>query len=251
MREIPSLRALAGGLFVLAMSSCLGAGVEGECEVDAECGQRGFVCDTVANECVPLDFEADRTGPDVVGGEFGPTLIPFLRGMVCTMEEVESGTFIPVTVTPCLHPCMTLETDPPQTYVYHTCAGGNCEGYPVTWLNVSGTGCPADVFASFSRDQCTMDTTATMEFRNIQLQDGTPVSGSFIVEMPYLSNDDIAAVAAASSETRGQVLKDRVRQYPPVASRRWSVRLAPDGASPPPDGCATDGTCTCREIGFD
>lgn len=245
-----TFRGSLGLAFAVSLVACLGEGEKGECTLDEECGQRGYVCDTVENLCVPDEVDFTRHGPDLEGGDFDTLTIPFFRGSVCALEDVEAGTSIPVSLIPCLHPCMTLERDPPQTYVYHTCSGSNCEGFPLVWMEVSGTGCPADVFGSFAQSECVYDLTADMAFRNIQLPDGTPVTGNFNLEIPYLTNDDIAVITSTPEADRGPVVRERATQTPPIPERRSIVRLTTESPAPPIEGCMGETNCTCREIGF-
>jgi hypothetical protein len=241
---IPATFAL---LAAAAVHPGCGAEVDtGSCSVDADCPGRGEICDTFTSECVP---ESD-TVPSEVGttpsGAF-TAIVPIHRGTLCVPTEVQGATFVPVTVNPCFHPCLSLQRFV-KTFNFE-CFNSNCDAFVSAWYEVTGDACPSDAFGQFDRAQCVYPSapiTATLESESA----GLPASGTMIVEVPYLSAADAAALDALSGSARASEFLRRAKSYIQDPGRTQVVQLRAEGPQPPPE-CTGPENCDCVDFGFE
>ncbi|MEX1365797.1 MAG: hypothetical protein AB1Z98_21900 [Nannocystaceae bacterium] len=235
--------------WVLSLSLSVGASACGPqtdlspCDDDRPCSGRAQVCDLETLECVAADVDTSAT-LNPAPASFTDAVIPFFRGEVCLPHEVQSGAALPVLMRPCLHPCITA-----SSYEFRhtfTCVGSRCEALALMWVVGSGDACPADAFGQFDAGQCQYATDVEMTIAT-ETSNG-PISGTMEIEIPFLSNDDIAVIAAGTSD---DAIRQLVQQYPEDEGR------IPDGravsllaGNPAPPASCRDGACSCYSIGF-
>jgi hypothetical protein len=156
-----------------------------------------------------------------------------------------------VKVSTCVHPCIAAGGY--QFKKQYSCKGPSCESLVVVYYpKTSGTGCPADAFGEFDRNQCVYaeGTIHNVSAGPFNLDNG-PVVGTASVEVPFLSNDDIATLLPLESQTDARVAKtwELAKQYPLASERVFNVSINASNPSAPKD-CVDEGQCDCREIGF-
>ncbi len=225
---------------------CAPRAQQGGCDEDRPCETRGQVCDLDAFECVAVELDmssAEDPAPDT----FTNKIIAFHRGEICLPHEVATGSPVPVLMRPCLHPC--VEVNEFEFRHLFECVGSRCEALALAWIvgSSAGAGCPADAFGEFDEGQCQYGT--PIEFAMSTETTNGPISGTMELEVPFLSNEDIAAIAVNPGDTA--TVDARVHQYPQAQNR------IPDGRSinignthpEPPASCA-NGACPCYPIGF-
>lgn len=219
----------------------------GECAEGTAC-PRGEQCNVAEAVCESLDLPTDST-ESPAPSSFSNKVIPFYRGEVCTVTESAAGESFPVFVNTCLHPCVDVS----RFEFKHswTCTGSTCEAYAALWLTVdSMAACPEDAFGNFPASQCQYPNPVSFEISPVY-DDGSPVLGTMAFEIPFLTNEDAEAIAAASG-AQGTI-ESRIQQYPQDDAR--IVGGAPisllEGNTAPPESCGDDGrACDCFEIGF-
>lgn len=232
----------------IAMPACAPSVESGTCNADTECTGRGQACDLMTSTCVAAELNSDAT-VDNAPETFSNLAVPFFRGQVCLPHEVQSGATIPVSLSPCLHPCMA-----PTSFEFKhffSCVGSSCDAYATMWVVADSIpeGCPADAFGRFDQSMCTypMD---PVNFGIGTTLDSGPISGSMLLEIPFLSNDDIAEVAASGSDQAQ--FESLVFQYPQDNGRvpdGRSIALLPGNAEPPAS-CNGEENCPCYDVGF-
>jgi len=231
---------------LLVGSACAPEANPGECSSTRPCTARGEVCDVAARECVDAEVNVDQTADADADGAFGPLALPFFRGEVCVATAVKPGEAIPMSLSPCVHPCVTAAAY--KVKHMFSCAGSSCEGAMLMWIeDAAGSACPADVFARFNASQCTYPFTAGAKLGPVTLDSG-PVQGSIAVEVPFLSNADAARIAAGSSTAENWGM---IKAYPADEARSFTVTLNPSNPSAP-EGCldANKSACSCRSVGL-
>jgi hypothetical protein len=237
----------AGALVALglALTACP-QGDPGQCTVDADCSGRAEVCDTFNAICVPQEVDLSSTespGPT----SFQDKAIPFFRGEVCTTLEVQSGERIPVSINPCLHPC--IDRGSHHFKHFFNCLGSSCEAYAIMWIRGSSDadGCPDDAFGQFPESQCAYGDPIELSI-STQLDSG-PISGTMELEIPYLSNDDIDVIAGGRDGN--DEIRALIEQYPQEPGRLVggrAISILPNNPAPP-ESCEGGG-CSCSSIGF-
>lgn len=182
---------------------------------------------------------------------FNQVVVPFFRGQVCVPHEVESGANIPVSISACLHPC--LEPSSYEFKHFFSCIGSSCEAYATSWIVADSApeGCPADAFGRFDASQCVYEDPINLAI-STSLDSG-PISGTMLLEIPFLTNEDIGMIAGfgGSNDDAQDFFEMKVKQYPQDYNR------VPDGRAiqllssnpTPPTSCA-DMACPCYEVGF-
>ena len=243
------LRLLTTGLLSTGalLVSCAPAVDSGECSEGSGC-PRGEMCNLAEAVCELIDLPTDAT-ESPAPATFTNKNIPFFRGRVCTVTETAPGEAFPVFINPCLHPC--LDVSKFEFKHSWTCQGSSCDAYAVLWMNVdAASACPEDAFGQFPAGQCQYTTPVTLSIDPVY-GDGAPVKGSMALEIPFLSNEDAEAIAAADGGPG--VTESRMAQYAPDPAR--IVGGAPisilDSHPAPPADCGPDGSgCDCFEIGF-
>ena len=94
--------------FAGAMSACIPPGESGQCSSDEDCTGRGTVCELTTSECIPVTKDYSSTAEPSPPLSFSDKAIPFFRGRICSApnREVQTGSAVPITFQPCLHPCI-------------------------------------------------------------------------------------------------------------------------------------------------
>ncbi|MCA9651590.1 MAG: hypothetical protein H6712_30470 [Myxococcales bacterium] len=213
------------------------------CDEDRPCEGRAQVCDLETLECVAAEVDTSST-LDPAPASFADQVIPFFRGEVCLPHEAQSGAPLPILMRPCLHPCIAA-----SSYEFrHTfsCVGSRCDALALMWVSGSGSACPPDAFGQFDATQCQYAT--EVEFTIDTNTSNGPISGTMEVEVPFLSNADMATIAANADDA---TIRQLVDQYPEDAGR------IPDGrpvsllaSNPAPPASCRDGACPCYPIGL-
>ena len=247
--RLPSFVCAAGAALALA-AACTPPGDAGECDTNRPCTARGEVCDTSAKICVEAEVDLDQTAEPDADGAFGPLALPFFRGEVCVAKAAQPGQFIPVSISPCVHPCVTATKF--VKYNMFTCTGSSCEGANLVWLaDAVGAACPADVFGRFDAGLCTYPYTVEGGQGPIVLS-GKALVGQIAIEAPFLSNEDMATIAGkVDAKAPSSEIWPILKAYPESAERVFTVTLN-DANDPAPASCtgADKALCECRLIGL-
>jgi hypothetical protein len=216
------------------------------CDEDTPCPGRGQACDPETNDCVATEFDGSSV-EDPAPASFTDKIIAVHRGEICLPLDVQSGARAPVLMRPCVHSCVTV-----SSYEYKhrfECRGSHCEALAFMWLTASSaaTGCPPEAFGSFDASACQYPT--ELEFQIATETSNGPISGDMLLEVPFLTNEDAAMVAADPEDT--EATDALVHQYPQQQNRipdGRAISILP-GHPAPPESCA-GGACPCYPIGF-
>jgi len=222
------------------------SGGGGPCFVDQDCFGRGEHCNTETGLCGEGDPHPDETG-DPPGMSFPTMHVPFFRGQLCTTLDVLAGTQIPATISPCLHPCLEV-TGGYKLHHFWDCTGSSCTAWAIWSIPAAGTGCPDDVFGQFDQSQCVYDNPLDFRLKATVRDDGTPISGTMMIEVPYLSNDDAAEIAEGSLST-SEIL-EKVWKYPEDPDRLVGPIDLTLASPAPPELCNGPTNCECFPVGF-
>ncbi len=241
MAHAPFKKFIAAGLLLAA---CSPTESPAECTDAKPCTTRGEVCDLAVLECVVQDLDVDATSDEPTPANFSNVALPFFRGRVCMPTRIQPGDNVPVKISTCLHPCMQ-----PGGFNFkkqYSCVGSYCEAAVLqTFGAAAGTACPTDAFGKFDRAQCVYGDDIKASAGPFVI-DGSPVRGNAQVEIPFLSNDDAAAIRDGAQVAQ---IWELIKQYPQSAERVFAVSM--DGANPgAPADCSDESKCDCREIGF-
>ncbi len=233
--------------------SCFAPGDSAHCDEDKPCLARGQVCDLDILDCVPTMFETDKTG-DAPGTSFMGIDVPFFRGQICTVLEAKTGVNLPVTIKPCMHPCLTSNEF--QHWTYYRCEGGRCDATLLYWNpDMTGTSCPPDVFGQFANTECVYDMTRDVVLGAPKIN-GSAISATYNLEVPFLSNADLKAIIDYKTmfpddETGYQDLVFKKRdQYPQDQGRVLEIQFSPSNNAQP-STCDGGQFCECYDIGFE
>ena len=245
MSRILPLMVGAAGMALVFATACTPPADAGECDANRPCQDRGEVCDTVAKECVLAELDVDQTDDPDPDGNFGPIALPFFRGEVCVAKAAQPGQAVPVSISPCVHPCITSSLYKQRNQF--TCSGSLCEGINLMYIeDAVGTACPADVFGRFDQGQCAYPYTVGAKQGPIVIN-GSNLVGRINVEIPFLSNDDAAKIVGGASS---EEIWAMVKAYPSATEWVFEVTIN-DANAPAPADCTTDkAACNCRQIGF-
>lgn len=229
-----------GGMF----AACLPEEDSGQCNASKPCSNRGEVCNELSNQCEVADLDVDGTA-DEAPASFSNVAVPFFRGEVCMATKIKPGETVPVKVSTCLHPCIAA-----GGYSFkkqYDCNGSSCRSLVLVYFpEASGTGCPADAFGKFDRSLCVYDE-RNVSAGPFNINTG-PVSGTATVEVPFLSNEDMATLDGLGDDARVAKTWELAYQYPPDSDRVFQVSINASNPSAPAD-CSGAG-CDCQEIGF-
>jgi hypothetical protein len=242
-----SLVPLLVGAAIAILAACAPTIEGGGCSKDVDCKGRAEVCDVEANECVPKEVDTSSTQNPAPMSFSG--VVPFHRGTVCMPHEVKSGEEVPVTLTPCIHSCLVPTQH--QFKHFYSCKGARCDAWAMMYVEASSgaEGCPADAFGQFDRTLCLAgDAARSVSFGIGTTIDSGPVNGTMNFEIPFLSNADAAAIAAAGNATA--VIQEKIDQYPQDDARvpgDKPISLSPNHPVPPAN---CESGCTCYDIGF-
>jgi hypothetical protein len=234
--------ALLAGLWVGACTPRAESG----CDEEDPCTGRGEVCDLEVSECVDAVVDTSAT-ESPAPASFTDKTIAFHRGEVCLPLEVTSGERMPLLMRPCLHPCVTV-----TSYQYKhsfSCRGSHCDAQAFMWMQASSaaTGCPEDAFGAFDASMCQYGTEVELVL-STETSNG-PISGYMLLELPFLTNEDAATLAADPEDD--ETIEGLVQQYPQQDNRipdGRAISILP-GNPAPPTTCA-GGACPCYPIGF-
>lgn len=236
-----TLTGLVAGLALAGGPACAPS-VDPGCSADSNCG-RGEMCDLSIGECVDVEAMTDST-ENPAPASFTGKPVPFFRGNVCTVHDVQTGAAIPVHLDPCLHPCVATNSHHFQHY--YNCVGTHCEAWATMFYDADATACPADAFSKFDPAMCVYGSAVDLTI-TVTVQD-EPVSGSLELEVPFISNAD-AAMLAPNYESAALV--EAIEQYPQEMGRivgGMPITLSPSSPAPPAS-CAA-GACPCYQVGF-
>ncbi len=228
--------------------ACAPSVESGACDANTSCAGRGQMCDLMTSTCVAAELTTettDESAPD----SFMALEVPFFRGQICLPHEVKSGSTIPVSLSPCLHPCLAASSF--EFKHFFSCVGSSCDAYATMWVVADSVpeGCPADAFGTFDRNMCTYPMDPVNLGIGTSLDSG-PISGSMLLEVPFLTNDDIAEISASGTDQ--ELFESKVFQYPQDNGRvpdGRSIQLLPGNAEPP-EACNGAENCPCYDIGF-
>ncbi|MGB1699123.1 MAG: hypothetical protein ACPHRO_04150, partial [Nannocystaceae bacterium] len=258
-----------------ALGACIPPGESGQCSSDEDCTGRGTVCELTTSECIPISKDYSTTAEPSPPMSFSDKAIPFFRGRICSApnQEVQTGSPVPVTFQPCLHPCIST-----NSYQYHNqyfCTGGSCDAFSVFWAVGSSENCPADAWGEFDPAMCSYNLSSNTNIGPIII-DGVPIDALLSYEIPYLSNLDITKIAeymgldtdtklsTATDECASQCsgsdnldgclfgcyAKQIVYTYPRDAARTKLFNVDNTGPIPPANCTDDPAQCECYEIGF-
>lgn len=222
----------------------------GECGANHPC-ERGQVCELESAVCMETGLRTDAT-EDPAPSTFSGKRVPFFRGELCVATQAQAGAPIPVSLTPCLHPCVVPTSQ--QFKNQWSCVGSSCEAMVLMWMEThsSAEGCPADAFAAFDPTLCATPVTADLSI-TARYEDGTPVQGMMELEVPFVSNADAEEIAAQSNDTILGTVQAIIQRYPQDPGRmvpNGGVTLSLDNPPPPAKCSESSDACDCFPIGF-
>lgn len=259
------------------IGACTPPAASGNCAVDSDCPGRGQYCEPVTNVCKELDADYTKTDDDNPPASFTGKPIPFFRGQVCTAMggKIQSGTAIPLTFKPCLHPCMTEGNN----FFQHqwSCLSGICSAMSVFYTVGDGDNCPAEAWGEFPKDQCNYAIEMSTKLGPVEL-DGTPVDGVLRLEIPFLTNSDLERIVDYKGMSVGEqegeasdkcvdtcsskagddkavclencLIKELAYQYLETDERVVPFEMAGGNPTPPETCEGGNAECQCFEIGF-
>jgi len=243
---LPSARVLVRSIAcaIAFVGGCAPAADQGECRIDSDCEGRGEICDVEASACIdgPLDTSSTGTATPTLTG----VPVPFHRGTVCFAESVQAGAPVPVSLVPCLHPCLTAGSHFHSNY--YSCYGSSCDAWAFVYFIADGVDCPADAFGSFPRNMCDFTTPAIDLSIGTTINDGEPVLGTMTLEVPFLTNEDVQVIDAAGRDT--DLMNMKIGQYATQDNRIAGEISLLAGNPAPPAMCNGAENCTCKDIGF-
>lgn len=177
-------------------------------------------------------------------GDVGPLTLPFFRGVVCVSDKVQPGDKVAFSVSQCSHPCLDVSG---YGFKYSVRGGPDSTVEAALahyYTEVTGTACPSDVFGEFPAEACVLGSPLKSSMNPI-LQNDDPFAGSGVFLVPFLTNDDAAAVKADT-----KVLWDKADAHAQAEARAFALSFDA-GNSPAPAECGEGvAGCTCRSIGL-
>ncbi len=251
---------------MFATIGCAPAEGQSECSNDSQCTARGSECDILTAICVPKDVDYTTTAETTPPANFTDKPVPFFRGEVCTASNtnIQGGGSLPLTFRPCLHPCLT----PKQNSYKHQwfCYNQTCSALTAFWMLADGNNCPVEAWGEFDASMCTYPVEVEGGIGPLELSDGSPIQGSFIYEIPFFTNDDIAEIAdfqpsdassACQAECGGNAsclercfIESVAYRYVQQSDRTISFALSNTNPAPPSSCAPGAAGCTCVPIGF-
>lgn len=211
---------------------------------DASADTSGDPSAPTTGEPVPCDTPEGCTG--VGGGDLAPFVLPFFRGTVCVSDTVQPGDKLALSVSTCAHPCLTV---PGWKFKYtFKCTAMNCDLALMFYHpDTTGAACPADVFGEFPAGACEFTGPHAINTGSIYVGD-MPLDGTGSLLMPFLTNEDIAAIAGGEDDPDSVWM--RVDSHAQAEDRLFPLTFAPGNAAAPAScGPGVPG-CTCRDIGL-
>src|SRR5690606_1129256 len=199
--------------------------------------------DPTATTGPPATCEGPEDCTGEGSGDPSTFVLPSFRGEGCTADQLRPGDMLPVSWSPCVHPCV----DPNKTgwrYLVRCVGGMGCEiAFLQYYRETTGSNCPADVFAKFNEDGCKYLgphgglSEALASF-------GYPQDRLLI---PFLTNDDATAISML--EPAADVWK-RIDGHDQADDRYIPLSVSEDNPAAPTEcGPGVPG-CTCKQIGF-
>ncbi|HWB75337.1 MAG TPA: hypothetical protein VG755_10280 [Nannocystaceae bacterium] len=232
---------LVAGLVLAGAPACAPT-VDPGCSADSNC-ERGEMCDLMVGECVDIVVDTSSTETPAPGS-FNGKPVPFFRGNVCTVHDVQTGAAIPVVLDPCLHPCIATNSHHYQHY--YNCLGTHCEAWATMFYDADATACPAEAFGKFDAAQCVYGNAVELKI-TVTVQD-EPVSGSLELEVPFLSNADAASLSPGYDS---DALNAAIEHYPQEPNRIvGGMPITLSTSSPAPPASCAGGACPCYQVGF-
>ncbi len=194
----------------------------------------------------PVSCDGPPDCTDQGGGDLGPVTMPFFRGQVCVPSSARAGDPIPLRVTACRHPCLAVnEFAYKHMFRCDVEADPACEAAAnVRFPNVTGAGCPDDVWGKFDMSYCVDAGPLDFTVGPITMND-QPYEGPASVHVPFLTNADAAAIQGGDDSATA--VWAMIDQHEQPADRTLTVTLSADATTPA--DCSGDG-CTCYDIGF-
>jgi hypothetical protein len=245
LQEPPRCSALVRSIAcaLVWVGGCAPAADQGDCTADSDCEGRGEICDVEAAECIAGPVDTTSTG--TATSTFTGVPVPFHRGTVCYAESVKAGETIPVTLIPCLNPCLTVSQHFHSNY--YSCFGSSCDAWAFVYFLADGVDCTPDAFGSFDRTTCDVTNAVDLSIKST-INETDPVLGTMTLEVPFLTNDDVQVIHAANRDI--DLMKMKVEQYPSQDNRvAGEISLRTDNPAPPAM-CNGAENCTCKDIGF-
>ncbi|MBC8067062.1 MAG: hypothetical protein IAG13_01915 [Deltaproteobacteria bacterium] len=247
LRHRPFVTACIAGAALGLAAACAPKADVADCSETKPCG-RGEICDLEVNECIDAGLEVENT-ENPAPMTFSAKPVPFFRGRVCTVHEVQAGAAIPIRLDPCLHSC--IDSNSFHHKHYYSCVGTRCEAWAMMYVDAASVaeGCPADAFAKFDPAECVYKDDEAVDFSITVTVDEEPVQGSVSLEVPFLNNLDTAAIAADFDNT--DLIREKIEQYPQDEARIVGGKpITLSAASPAPPASCAGGACPCYDVGF-
>lgn len=276
----PAVSTLVASSFVaaLGLGAVLGAGASGcaftgrggGCNSDLDC-RRGETCDEFSSQCQLYTSDTSTTDPSPLPNFTGQA-VPMLRGRVCvpSATQLAAGAKIPLTIEPCLHPCLT-----PTSFRFQNrwfCNGGDCDAQTFPWIIADGVSCPVDVFGQFASTECVYPQKFDTSIGAFTI-DGENINANVMWEVPFMTNDEAEALALYAGKSEDAQLGEAppacvdlcsgggsaclvgcyaaslTHKYPVdgTRSKAFTVRA---GAGQPPATCDGNTACECYDFGF-
>jgi hypothetical protein len=233
------------GFGLVALIGCAPNVEDAECTETKPCG-RGEVCDLELNACVMANVDTTTTETPAPATFTGKP-VPFFRGNVCTLHDVQAGAPVPVHLEPCFDACISSNSFHHKHY--YTCTGTHCQAWAMMYVDANATACPADAFTKFDPARCVYDPMKAVDLSIEVVVQGEPVQGTMTLEIPYLSNADLVEIAANFDDT--DLLREKIDQYPQEQNRIvGGMPINLSAASPAPPASCAGGACPCYQVGF-
>jgi hypothetical protein len=193
---------------------------------------------------VPCDSPEGCTG--MGEGDLTSFTLPFFRGRVCVSNAVQPGDTVAISMSPCVHPCLT-----PGQFKYkylYRCDGSGCELAIVGYHpGTTGTNCPADVFGQFPAELCEYG--GPFAFTTGALLLGPdPFAGAGSLLVPFMTNADVQAIADGDNMSSSVWM--RIESHMQDPGRVFEMSFAADNAMAPAACAEGVQGCDCRDIGF-
>lgn len=201
---------------------------------------------TEATTAAPVTCDTPEACTDEGEGDVGPLTLPFFRGMVCVSDEIQPGDKLAVSISACVHPCLDV-----SGFKFKSLFRGADVGVEMAlafyYPEVTGTACPPDVFGEFPAEACVYTGPTKVSVGPVLQNDvGYAGVGTFLV--PFLSNEDVAAMAAGD-DAADQVWT-RIESHTQASGRTFEMSFDAGNSAAPAECGDGIGGCTCRSIGL-
>jgi len=180
------------------------------------------------------------------GGDLTSFTLPFFRGRVCVSDAVQPGDPVAISMSTCVHPCLT-----PGQFKYkymYRCDGAGCEMAIVGYHpGTTGTNCPEDVFGEFPAETCQYAGPYAFTTNGLVLG-MDPFAGSGSLLVPFMTNADVEAIVGGDDASASVWM--RIESHTQDPTRAFAMSFAP-GNQKAPVACGEGvAGCTCRDIGL-